>query len=385
VNPAAWDDLIAGLPGAHLLQSAEWGDFKAQYGWRPYHCHWLADGRMLEGPADLPAGVPAGLPAGVQVQAAALVLQRRIAPRGFPLSWSMLYAPKGPLLDWSDFTLRQRVLADLQSLARRKGAILVKIDPDVSLGSGVPNTPDEQPDPLGQEVAHELLASGWRYSAEQVQFRNSVLLDLRRSEDELLAAMKQKTRYNIRLAERKGVSIRPGGPGDLEALYRMYAETSLRDGFVIREGGYYLALWERFLAAGLAETLVAEFEGQPVAGMLLFHFAGRAYFLHGMSRSEHREKMPGYLLMWAAIRRSRELHCHTFDLWGAPETFAEGDPLWGVYRFKEGFNGKVVRTLGAYDYPVNPTAYRLFTSLLPRLLEVMRRRGRQAAAQTLST
>jgi peptidoglycan pentaglycine glycine transferase (the first glycine) len=370
--PPLWDGLIANLPGAHLLQTAEWAALKQQYGWQAHPYLWLTDGRMLEAPSELPAGA--------QVQAAALALQRRIAPRGMPLPWSMIYVPKGPLLAWPDVPLRRRVLADLQSLSRRRGAILVKIDPDLQLGSGVPGSPEEQSDPLGETIMGELQTTGWLYSAEQVQFRNTVLIDLQQSEDELLAAMKQKTRYNIRLAERKGITVRTGGLDDLDAMYRMYAETSLRDGFVIRERGYYLTLWQRFIGAGLADPLVADFEGEPVAGMLLFHFAGRAYFLHGMSRSEHREKMPGYLLQWAAMRRARELKCHTYDLWGAPETFTEGDPLWSVFRFKEGFNGRVVRTLGAYDYPVNPTAYRLFTQLLPRILEIMRRRGRRQTA-----
>jgi peptidoglycan pentaglycine glycine transferase (the first glycine) len=373
--PPAWDDLIAGLPEAHLLQSAEWGAFKSLYGWRVLPRLWLDDGRVVEGAGELPPGAV--------VQAAALVLKRRITPRWLPVKLPILYVPKGPLLDWPDAALRSRVLAGLQDLARRQGAIFIKIDPDLRLGSGVPGTPEDRPNSLGETAVQELLAAGWRYSAEQVQFRNTVLIDLKRSEEALLAAMKQKTRYNLRLAERKGVVVRSGGLPDLEMLYQMYAETSLRDGFVIRERGYYLTLWNSFISAGLAEPLVAEWEGQPVAGMLLFHFAGRATFLHGMSRSEQRDKMPGYLLQWEAMRRAQVLGCHSYDLWGAPETFAEGDPLWGVYRFKEGFNGQVVRTLGAYDFPANPSAYRLYSNMLPRLLEIMRRRGRQQTAQTL--
>jgi lipid II:glycine glycyltransferase (peptidoglycan interpeptide bridge formation enzyme) len=93
--------------------------------------------------------------------------------------------------------------------------------------------------------------------------------------------------------------------------------------------------------------------------------------------------MPGYRLQWFAMQRARQTGCHTYDLWGAPETFAEGDPLWSVFRFKEGFNGQVVRTCGAYDYPASPLAYRLFTRLLPRLLEVLRRRGRQQTALSI--
>jgi lipid II:glycine glycyltransferase (peptidoglycan interpeptide bridge formation enzyme) len=210
-----------------------------------------------------------------------------------------------------------------------------------------------------------------------VQFCNTVLVDLTPPLNELLAGLKQKTRYNIRLAERKGVSVRSGSLSDLPQLYRMYAETSARDGFVIREQGYYQAVWSTFMQAGMAEPLVAEVEGEMAAGLILFSFAGRAWFLYGMSRDVHREKMPNYLLQWEAIRRTKESGCRTYDLWGAPDAFDESDPLWGVYRFKEGFNGQVVRHIGAWDLPVKPVIYRLYTQTLPRILDVMRRRGKK--------
>ena len=371
--PPGWNDQITSLPEPHLLQTAEWGRFKALYGWETIPLAWPASGEMPVGAAELPQ----------ELRAAALILQRTAAPRWLPYRLRLLYIPKGPLLDWTDAALRRKVLADLGELARQQGAIFIKIDPDIPLGSGVPGQPDERPHPIGKAVEQDLLAAGWRYSAEQVQFRNTVLMDLNRTEEELLAAMKQKTRYNLRLAGRKGVTVRTGGMPDLEALYQMYAETCVRDGFVIRDREYYMKLWSSFIAAGMAEPLVAEFDGEPVAGLMLFHFAGRAYFLHGMSSDEQRDKMPGYLLQWEAMRRAKALGCCTYDLWGAPEVFAEGDPLWGVYRFKEGFNGQVVRTLGAYDYPVNPVAYRLYTQTLPRLLDIMRRLGRRRTAQSL--
>lgn len=369
-----WNARITALPDSHLLQTAEWGRFKALYGWEVLPQLWSASGERYETGKE---------PLGEEVRAAALILQRTTAFGWLPFNLRLLYVPKGPLLDWSDLPLRRKVLADLQQLAHKQGAIFIKLDPDVRLGTGVPGGPDELPDPTGQAVEEDLHASGWRYSPEQVQFRNTVLIDLVRPEEDLLAVMKPKTRYNIRLAAKKGVRVRPGKAADLETLYQMYAETSVRDGFVIRDRAYYLQLWNSFISAGMAEPLVAEWGGQPVAGLVLFHFAGRAYFLHGMSRDEHREKMPGYLLQWEAMRRARAHGCQVYDLWGAPDVFAEGDPLWGVYRFKDGFNGQVVRTLGAYDYPINLAAYRLYTQSLPRLLNIMRRLGRHRTAQSL--
>ena len=130
--------------------------------------------------------------------------------------------------------LRSRVLEDLQSVARRAGAIHIKIDPDIEVGRGYPGQDVASEDEGGRAVAAELRLRNWRFSNDQVQFRNTVLIDLRATEQALLERMKQKTRYNIRLAERKGVAVRLGGPDDIPMLYRMYAETSVRDGFVIR-------------------------------------------------------------------------------------------------------------------------------------------------------
>ncbi len=345
----SWNETVAALPGAHILQTREWALVKARFGWRPEPFVWERDGRVV---------------------AAALLLRRRLAP-GLP--WSVLYAPKGPLLDWADVDLRRRVLDDLEAHARRTGAVLLKVDPDVPLGTGVLGESDATADPVGEAVRDALQARGWRFSPEQVQFRNTVWLDLTRSEEELLAAMKQKTRYNIRLAARKGVVVRVANEGDLDLLYRMYAETAARDGFVIRPRAYYLTVWRTMLAAGMAEPLIAEVEGEPVAAVVIFRFAGRAYYFYGMSTGRHRNKMPTYLLQWEAIRRAKAAGCKVYDFWGAPEVFDETDPMWGVYRFKAGFRGQVVRTLGAWDYPARPILYALFVRGVPVVLAAWRR------------
>jgi lipid II:glycine glycyltransferase (peptidoglycan interpeptide bridge formation enzyme) len=146
-----------------------------------------------------------------------------------------------------------------------------------------------------------LQQGGWRFSPEQIQFRNTVLIDLSPELENLLANMKQKTRYNVRLAGRKGVSVRVGGLGDLDDLYRMYAETSARDGFVIRDAPYYRAVWSTFLEARMAEPLIAEVDGQMVAALIIFRFANKAWYLYGMSRAKHRRKMPNHLLQWEAM------------------------------------------------------------------------------------
>jgi lipid II:glycine glycyltransferase (peptidoglycan interpeptide bridge formation enzyme) len=372
-QPSAWNELIRQLPSPHLLQTWEWAQVKAKYGWQPMPFVWSHQQSAASG----------------QPSAAAMVLRRVIPTGGFARKMCILYAPKGPLLDWSDAALRGRVLDDLQALARRTGAIFVKADPDVLLGTGVPGEAEAVEAATGQAVRAELGRRGWLDSQDQIQFRNTVLLDLSPAEDEMLARMKQKTRYNVRLAEKKGVSVRVGTAQDLPLLYKMYAETSVRDGFVIRDEGYYQTVWQTYMKPAAisgqpsAEPLIAEVEGQPVAAIFLFYFAGRAYYLYGMSRDAHREKMPNHLLQWEAMRRAKSKGCTAYDLWGAPDEFAESDSLWGVFRFKEGLGGQVIRTLGAWDYPASPLLYKMYTQVIPRLLDVMRSRGQRRTRQSI--
>jgi peptidoglycan pentaglycine glycine transferase (the first glycine) len=375
---STWNELIACLPNPHLLQTWQWAEVKAKYGWKSMPFIWHS---QLATPNS-------------QSVAAAMVLKRTIPLSGFAKKMCVLYVPKGPLMDWNDAALRARVLDDLQALAKRQGAIFVKIDPDVILGTGIPGSQEAVEDKSGQAVRSDLTRRGWIFSSDQIQFRNTALVDLSLSEDELLARMKQKTRYNVRLAEKRGVTVRPSALADLPMLYKMYAETSVRDGFVIRDEGYYRMVWETFMDPSLVtrhsstpytEPLIAEFEGQVVAAIFVFYFAGRAYYLYGMSREAHREKMPNHLLQWEAMRKAKAAGCKVYDLWGAPDVFDESDSLWGVFRFKEGLGGQVVRTLGAWDYPASTLLYKLYTQAIPRVLDIMRARGKSRTRQNIGS
>jgi peptidoglycan pentaglycine glycine transferase (the first glycine) len=328
-DPTRWNTALAGLPYRHVLQTWEWGQFKGRWGWTPRY--FLNE----------------------EHTAATLVLRRTFSP----LKLNILYVPRGPALDYSDGALVDQVLGDLVAVARRDRAIFVKIDPDL-----------DQPD------RSILLDRGWRYSAEQIQFRNTMLIDLTRGEDELLAAMKPKTRYNVRLAQKKGVEIRPGDLGDLDLLYHLYAETARRDGFIIRPIDYYRDAWGSFIQSGLAHPLIAAVAGQAIAGLILFHFADRAWYMYGMSSALHREKMPNHLLQWEAMRWAKAHGCTVYDLWGAPDELNESDAMWGVYKFKEGLGADFAPHAGAHDFVVSRPGYWLYTQAMPRVLGVMRRR-----------
>jgi peptidoglycan pentaglycine glycine transferase (the first glycine) len=350
-----WNEIILSLPNAHILQTREWGKAKSVFSWQALPLVWQGDhGRIV---------------------AAAMVLQRGVHLLGGRLHYRILYVPKGPLCDWRDKALRERVLSDLTDLASKQGAIFLKIDPDVNLGFGPLGAPDSHDDSIGQALVAALSKTGWLFSNDQIQFRNTVVINLRSSKEDLLAGMKQKTRYNIRLASRKGVTVRLGDSEDFPILYHMYAETSVRDGFVIREEEYYRTIWSIFMQSGMAQPFIAEVANVPVSGLWIFWFANKAYFLYGMSSREHRDKMPNYLLQWEAMQFAKAKGCVEYDLWGAPDVFDQSDPLWGVYRFKEGLGGQVIRHVGAWDLPLRPRLYYLYTQLFPRVLSLLRRHG----------
>ena len=351
IERAAWNRALLALPAPHLLQTWEWGAGKAQTGWAAHRLLWTQP----------TAGAPA---------AAASLLLRRISR----LPWGVAYVPKGPVLDRNDPAAVELALAGVEAAARQRRAIFVKIDPDVDPAI-----------PSGQQLVAALRRRGWQPSPEQIQFRNTALLDLAAGEEALLAGMKPKWRYNIRLAERRGVQVRVGGPADLPAFYALYAETGDRDGFIVRPFDYYQQTWLRFMQpadeeAPWAALLLAEVEGDPVAGLILFGFGATAWYLYGASSERQRNLMPNHLLQWEAMRLAASRGCTTYDLWGAPDVLEESDALWGVWRFKEGFGAQFAPHIGAWDFPVNRSLYRLYTDAMPRVLDLMRSRHKQALA-----
>ncbi len=348
--PDDWNAHIRDLPGAHILQSAEWGEFKRR------STGWIPQAVTL----DSVNGAYRG---------AALLLTRQIGPL------RVGYIPRGPLLDYADIATRTAMLDGLEHLARRYRLIWLKIDPDLPVGYGIP--PDARPDATGVAFVAELEQRGWRLSESQVQYRNTLVLDLAPGEDALLKNMSQSTRYKVRYAPKHGVTVRAGTPDDLPLLYKLYAETGARDGFLTRPFSYYEDEWGALMRAGIAHALIAEYEGQALAHVVLFKFGRTCWYFYGASSSEHRNLMPTYLLQWEAICWAKAQGCTRYDFWGAPDVFDESDPMWGVFRWKEGFGGVVTRTAGAYDYVPSAALYALYTRAVPAALNLLKRlRGR---------
>ena len=352
MDKTTWNNILSGFQQPSILQTWEWGELKARYGWKKDFLVWH-DGDD-------------------KVFAAAMILVREQQIKPFGASRKMIYVPHGPLFDHKNPHILPEVLNTLTEYADRSNVVYIKIDPQVITSKGLADENNSVSNSESVGTIKELRQHKWVKSNQEIQFKNTFLIDLSPSEEELLQNMKQKTRYNIRLAIRKGVTIRSVNIDELNILYKMYLETSSRDGFIIRPEAYYMNLWKNFIEAGLASPFLAEVDGEPVAGLVLFHFYKKSYYFYGMSLDKHREKMPNYLLQWEAIKHSKRIGCLTYDLWGAPNEFIPEDRMWGVYRFKQGLGGEVVQTIGAFDFPSRKIEYRILRGVLPRIQSITR-------------
>jgi lipid II:glycine glycyltransferase (peptidoglycan interpeptide bridge formation enzyme) len=198
-----------------------------------------------------------------------------------------------------------------------------------------------------------LLSLGFQL-APPVQMRSTIWVDLAASEEEILARQKQKTRYNIRLAARKGVTISSAGAQRVEDWYRLYVATARRDGFSIHGLDYYRMVVERLQPRGVANLLLAHHQGDLLGGIVVFCFGHKAQYMYGASGDEKRNLMAPYLLQWEGMRWARNNGAQIYDLWGIPDRLDEREDLWGVYRHKRGYGGEIVRYLGAFDLVRSP-------------------------------
>jgi lipid II:glycine glycyltransferase (peptidoglycan interpeptide bridge formation enzyme) len=335
-----WKTYIAAHPDAHLLQTAEWGALKSEFGWDAEH--------FVEGEN------------GVQV------LFRRV-----PLGFSLAYIPKGP----AGGALTPLMPA-IDAACRARRAFALIYEPDAWEGDGGQETEDGEgmagkPGPgeaaTGLDV-HQ--PSGFEHAGRPVQPPRTITVDLRGDEDSILERMKQKTRYNIRLGLRKGVVVRE--TGDLATFNALMEETGEREAFGVHSLAYYERAYALFKPHDMCELLIAEAEGTPLAALMVFARGERAWYLYGASSREHRNYMPTYVLQWEAMRWARTRGCTEYDLWGVPDEDAEAleagftkrtDGLWGVYRFKRGFGGEVRRSTGPWVRVYSRLLYGLYERL----------------------
>lgn len=318
VDDNRWTTFLDDHPEAHLLQSAEWGRLKEGFGWRAF--------RLVQG------------------DTGAQVLFRRL-----PMGFTLAYIPKGPVGNsW------QALWPELDQLCRAQRAVFLKVEPDGW-------------EPLDDELSRQL--AGW-LPTDPIQPRRTIEVDLSAGLDHVLARMKQKTRYNIHLAQRKDVRVQHSE--DLEGFHRMMLITGQRDGFGVHTLSYYRQAYQLFKPKDKVALLCASYHGQPLAALMVFRQGSRAWYFYGASNNTERGRMPAYLLQWKAMRWAAERGCQVYDLWGIPDVEEEvlerefagqSGGLWGVYRFKRGFGGVVRRSPGAWDRVYQPLLYRFYRLL----------------------
>lgn len=297
--------------------------------------------------------------------AGAQILLRPLFP-GLPKP-TVAYIPKGPILPPEEGEVSRLLLEVVHNIAKEEGAIFLKIEPDWIEFSWAGRARESA------KADYAPLLRKWGFiPARTIQPRSTIILDITLPEEEILAGMKHKTRYNIKLASRKGVKVRMGSAEDLKVFYKLLEVTSKRDRFGIHTYGYYLKAFELFAPSGDVAFLLAEYEGEVLAGLMAFRWGKRAFYFYGASSNIHRNLMPNHLLQWEAILWARRTGCLTYDLWGIPDEVGQNpefywdeppersDGLWGVYRFKRGFGGTIVRYAGAWDYVYSPGWYSLY-------------------------
>lgn len=191
---------------------------------------------------------------------------------------------------------------------------------------------------------------------------NTILIDLRPDEESILQRMKPKTRYNIRLSQRKGVEVRSVGVEGLSQWYDLYTQTALRNGLTLNDFSYFQTMFSSKMECPDDEVnvqlLIAYHDGVPLAAMFLVLSAYRATYLYGASSSFNRSVMPTYALQWRAMQLAKAHKCLEYDMFGISPNPDPTHPMYGLYKFKQGFGGDIYHQLGCWDYPVDDSKYR---------------------------
>jgi lipid II:glycine glycyltransferase (peptidoglycan interpeptide bridge formation enzyme) len=200
------------------------------------------------------------------------------------------------------------------------------------------------------------------------------IIDLTKTEDELMKGFHPKTRYNIRLAEKHGVTVREdNSPEAFEQYLKLLLETTHRQGFYAHNEKYHRLQWQILQPAGISHLLVAKYQGKILAAFLLFLFNNKLYYPYGASTRENKELMAPNLLMWEAIKFGKKNNAIEFDLWGEtnPNT-KESDPWYGFHHFKMGYSPKIIEFIGTYDLVINPALYKIYNLADKLLWKILR-------------
>ncbi|GAC1375989.1 MAG: hypothetical protein NVS2B12_33950 [Ktedonobacteraceae bacterium] len=326
-NRQQWDAFVEGAELCNVTQSYEWGQLLT-----------MLDGEVLYvGVVDEKG----------ELCAAMMLLVLRVAVANAVY----FYAPRGPIIDDPDSAVMTVLLNYVKALAHKYHAFMLKVEPGVLDNDG--------------KWLSALHRRGFVTNSEALHLRREWVLDVRPDEQTLLANMKEKWRYHVRLAGRKGVTVRRSeNPADIDTFYRILQTTSQRDIFIIYDKSFYEKLVELYGQSQNVALFIAEYEGQPLGGVLLVKMGRWCWYMYGASSNEQRNRMPNHLLQWTAIRWAKEQSCWYYNFRGIPDILEESQPMWGIYVFKRGFGGYDMHALETHDLAYNPILYRLYRSWL---------------------
>lgn len=312
-DASAWDAFVSRASDGSLLQSWSWGALKSRYGWTVRRYGFSQGGALL---------------------GAVSVLRRRL-PGGLALH----YAPRGPVLD-GDLSRWAPLWEALRTRLARDGGTLLKLDPPWT----------------GPRAQATLEATGGAPSRHPIQHQATIVVDIRGG-DAVLARLKESTRRNIRLGERRGITVEASdASAAMDHFYGLLRETGARRSFPVRPLSYYQDLLSLFGERGQASVYLARLEGRLLAGAVMVFYGATLVYLFGGTAGDARELKPGYLLHWRAIQDAQRRGGTRYDLWGVPLRPEPSHPGFGFYTFKSRFNGEHVRFIGLFDLPVNRAA-----------------------------
>jgi peptidoglycan pentaglycine glycine transferase (the first glycine) len=313
----AYRQFIMGSEKGHFMQTPEWGSVKSAWKWEA----------VVEKNA---AG---------EIVGAMAVLIRRVP--GLP--FTLLYAPRGPVCDIKDREVFSRLLGGVRALAVKYKAYLFKIDPDVV-------ATDETFLETLRSFGFSLHGDGKNF--DDIQPRFVFRLNIAgKNEEEVFAGFHSKTRYNIRVAQKHGIEVKIMGKEALREFVPIMRETRTRDGFATRPIEYFERMLDAF--GPHARLYMAYHEGTPTAGTLAVQYGDKVWYLYGASSNSYRNMMPNYLLQWEMIRWAVETNCRIYDFRGVSGDLSPENPLYGLYRFKKGFNGDFTEFCGEFDLILN--------------------------------
>ncbi len=310
----------------HPLQTWQWGEFKEKTGMKVVRLGIFDKGKIIDG---------------IQV------LFRQI-PK---LSLSVGQILKGSLPN-------QQVVGALSELAQGEKAIFIKIEPDYIVRRWKNEKGKIQKPPTKDEKI-DLTKIGLRLARKPLFDPHSFLLDLTKTEDELMSQMHSKTRYNIRLAQRHGVVAKEQSDKEgLEIFINLLQETLKRQKFYMHSPDYFRKLWQVLHPAGIAHILLARYQEKVLNAWMLFIWKNRIFYPYGASSSEHRELMASNLICWELIKFGKNKGCKIFDMWGSLGPDADQNHSWyGFHKFKLGYGGELVEFVSSRDLVVNSILY----------------------------